>query len=377
MAVAIVPELGDIGIEEWSEAVFREWGLGKKDRDNGVLIVISPGSRMARIETGYGTEGILTDALCRRIIGDVIAPRMNGGNLDGAVAGAVAAVGGAMTDPAAVAELRSGERDYQGGRKVLDVSVFYNFLMIVAALGFLYCCYVFFRDLFSARRRRASRYDRARMWRADRNKLLIGGIVSAGTGLVFFLLAWLIYRRLRTKPLKCPTCGHKMRRLPEDEDNQLLSDAQDLEERLRTVDYDVWECPQCGAVERFRYRYPQGKYTECPSCHTVAMCHVGDVVTRPATERREGEGGRVYECKYCHQQKRLPYVIPKKTDASAALVAGAILGSILYRFIIAIALRLDLPSECLKLISAVIVALAIGLPAIKSAVRPATKGGKV
>ena len=45
--------------------------------------------------------------------------------------------------------------------------------------------------------------------------------------------------------------------------------------------------------------------------------------------------------------------------------AGALVGSLLYRFIIAIALRLDLPSECLKLISAVIVALAIGLPALK------------
>ena len=45
---------------------------------------------------------------------------------------------------------------------------------------------------------------------------------------------------------------------------------------------------------------------------------------------------------------------------------GALLGSILYRFIIAIALRLDLPSECLKLISAVIVALAIGLPALRA-----------
>ena len=56
---------------------------------------------------------------------------------------------------------------------------------------------------------------------------------------------------------------------------------------------------------------------------------------------------------------------------------GAILGSIVYRFIIAIALRLDLPSECLKLISATIVALAIGLPAIKAATNPATsKGGK-
>ena len=53
-------------------------------------------------------------------------------------------------------------------------------------------------------------------------------------------------------------------------------------------------------------------------------------------------------------------------------VLGAIAGSIVYRFIIAIALRLDLPSESLKLISAVIVALAIGLPAMKEA----RKGGK-
>ena len=52
-------------------------------------------------------------------------------------------------------------------------------------------------------------------------------------------------------------------------------------------------------------------------------------------------------------------------------ILGAILGSVVYRFIIAIALRLDLPSECLKLISAVIVALAIGLPAMKTA----KKGG--
>ena len=55
-------------------------------------------------------------------------------------------------------------------------------------------------------------------------------------------------------------------------------------------------------------------------------------------------------------------------------VLGAIAGSILYRFIIAIALRLDLPSECLKLISAVIVALAIGLPAIQGSKKK--KGGK-
>ena len=52
-------------------------------------------------------------------------------------------------------------------------------------------------------------------------------------------------------------------------------------------------------------------------------------------------------------------------------VLGAIVGCILYRFIIAIALRLDLPSECLKLVSAVIVACAIALPAVRK-----NKGGK-
>ena len=52
-------------------------------------------------------------------------------------------------------------------------------------------------------------------------------------------------------------------------------------------------------------------------------------------------------------------------------ILGAIIGCIVYRFIIAIALRLDLPSECLKLVSAVIVALAIALPNIRKA-----KGGK-
>ena len=58
-------------------------------------------------------------------------------------------------------------------------------------------------------------------------------------------------------------------------------------------------------------------------------------------------------------------------------ILSAIAGSVVYRFIIAIALRLDLPSVCLKLISAVIVALAIGLPAIQAGLKPKTsQGGK-
>ena len=64
-------------------------------------------------------------------------------------------------------------------------------------------------------------------------------------------------------------------------------------------------------------------------------------------------------------------ILPKGKLWTKAL--GVVIGSIVYRFIIALALRLNLPSECLKLISATIVALAIGLPAVKAA----RKGGNV
>ena len=67
-------------------------------------------------------------------------------------------------------------------------------------------------------------------------------------------------------------------------------------------------------------------------------------------------------------------LLPKGKPWMKAL--GAVLGSIVYRGIIAIALRLDLPSECLKLISATIVALAIGLPTLRGSGRKNGKGGK-
>lgn len=325
VAVAIVPDTGDLPIEEWGEELFQLWGLGAKDRDNGVLLIISPGMKLARVQTGYGAEGIITDAWSADLIRNTIVPAMKQGNMDDAVSGAVSRISDRMSAPEAAAELRS-ERS-RDGIGAIDSEIFYTALFFVAAIAFLICAYIFFRDLVSRRRRKASRYDRARMWRADLRPLVILSVISCGSGAIFLLAAFLIYRRLRTKPMRCPVCDARMRRLPEDKDNELLSDSQDLEERLKTVDYDVWECPKCGAVERLRFRYPQKKYTECPACHTVAYCQVADFVKLQPTVRNSGMGEKVYECKYCHHQNRVPYVIPKKNDDSAAIAAAAIIGS--------------------------------------------------
>jgi len=73
-AVYVARDLQQASIEEAAVSVFEKWKLGQKGKDNGVLVVIVPAARKMRIEVGYGLEGVLTDALSRRIIDDVFAP---------------------------------------------------------------------------------------------------------------------------------------------------------------------------------------------------------------------------------------------------------------------------------------------------------------
>jgi len=53
----------------------QKWGIGQADKDNGVLILLARADRRIAINTGYGVEGSLTDAMSRRIIQNVIIPR--------------------------------------------------------------------------------------------------------------------------------------------------------------------------------------------------------------------------------------------------------------------------------------------------------------
>ena len=74
VVVATIPSLDGDAIEDLSVRIFEKWGLGQKDRNNGVLLLIALGDRRARIEVGYGLEDRLTDALSRRILEDRLFP---------------------------------------------------------------------------------------------------------------------------------------------------------------------------------------------------------------------------------------------------------------------------------------------------------------
>lgn len=74
VVVATIDSLNGENIDEYSNQLFRHWGLGQKNKDNGVLLLVALSDRKMRIEVGYGLEGELTDATASLIISEVLRP---------------------------------------------------------------------------------------------------------------------------------------------------------------------------------------------------------------------------------------------------------------------------------------------------------------
>lgn len=99
LAVLIVSSLeGDV-IEDYALRVAHYnpntkegWGLGQANKDNGALLLIAIEDRKMRIEVGHGLEGVLTDALCSRIIRNEMAPHFRRGDYDAGVLAAINAM---------------------------------------------------------------------------------------------------------------------------------------------------------------------------------------------------------------------------------------------------------------------------------------------
>ena len=101
LAILIIPSLDGDLLEQYSLRVAESWRLGQADKDNGALLLVVVNDRKMRIETGQGLEGVLTDAVCSRIIRNEVAPPFRQGNYDeGITAGInamIKAIGGEYT----------------------------------------------------------------------------------------------------------------------------------------------------------------------------------------------------------------------------------------------------------------------------------------
>ena len=86
LLVVVIPEVPEgYVMEDFTQRTFDAWKVGRKDKDNGMVLFVFPGSRQLRIEVGYGLEGAVPDALANRIITDDIVPWFRSGDIGGGI----------------------------------------------------------------------------------------------------------------------------------------------------------------------------------------------------------------------------------------------------------------------------------------------------
>jgi uncharacterized protein len=117
VVVLTIPTLEEENVEGYAQRVFDQWKLGKKGKDNGVLLLVVPKERKLRIAVGYGLEGELPDVAASRIIRNVIAPPFKAKQFDEGMEAGVAAILGQLEGKGVAANLLSDEQEKSAKQK--------------------------------------------------------------------------------------------------------------------------------------------------------------------------------------------------------------------------------------------------------------------
>lgn len=131
LAVLIVKSLEGLDIESYAMKVFETWKLGRKNKDNGVLILIAYADRAMRIELGYGLEAVLTDSICSRIVRNSMAPNFQNNNYFLGLSKAIHAIE-AIVEKGNTEEVIATENAFDGS---LIIGIIICFILIVPALS--------------------------------------------------------------------------------------------------------------------------------------------------------------------------------------------------------------------------------------------------
>lgn len=321
VAVVVVESI-DGDIDTFGTELFGKWGIGKNDNDNGLLFLVSKDDRKMVIRTGYGLEGVVPDVLGGRLIRNVAAPRFREGDYDGGVFATVSEINNLVTNPDVAGEIMSKygvekprrNSDDMSGRDLFNMWIGAGVVMAIVLL----CIYFSIMH----KTRREDRFNRYQALAKMELPALIMSFLGIGIPFIVFFILLLTMRRLRTKRRLCPNCHHKMRRLDEQTDNQYLTPAQDAEERLNSVDYDVWLCDNCGEVDILPYVNRSVNYKVCQRCGARAAVLASERIVQRPTYRSDGIAIKDYVCRNCGHHNPEQHKIPKLPPEAPIIIGG-------------------------------------------------------
>jgi uncharacterized protein len=376
VAVVIIRSIGEADHIEFAQKLFEKWGIGRSGKDNGLLILYIEDQRTIRFHTGFGLEGILPDALCKRIQLQKMVPRFKEGDTDGGMIAGIDQVVKIVSDPNStevVDALTQADKDdvpFSGfvafcwgiaGLVILYIKrqnfanadrsnqsgptstmtknswlFWYYALPIVLLLGIWFIDHPFFSlasIYFYPLALALNKYNRVihagSAWLKKENHRDVYEFYQSYKGIVWrailfpipFLFLIRRFKKLklaaRQHPRPCNKCKKLIEKpLTEAAEDEFLSAETLFEESLKSVDYDVWKCPHCGDFHYEMYINPKTKFTQCPKCSTYALYRASSSTKVAATTSSSGVQEVIMQCKYCHKKTIVEESIPMISTSS-------------------------------------------------------------
>ncbi len=320
VAIVVLNSIGRNECTHFAHQLFNYWEIGNGQNNTGLLILFVADQRAVRIETGVGIEGLLPDAVCKRILTNQMFPAFQQGNIDAGFVQGVSEIVHTLTTQAAREELLLEKQSEEAS--FTDMAL--NYLAISFCVFILLLWISYHVLLFNPKASNNVRYNHiTKYYNTIRYVCCIFPLPS------ILLIIWINKKRsqVRKQPVICGECHSKMELLSEQDEDAYLTASEQAEETAHSIDYDVWVCRSCLNHIILPYEEQNSKYTPCSHCKAKTYALIADVVRQQATEFSAGSGERTYECKHCHYSNISTYVIPQKETLATAVILGGSMAS--------------------------------------------------
>lgn len=304
---------GQMDAREVSMQLFNTWKVGQKESNNGLVLVLIVDRREVFIRTGYGLEGAITDAKSTQIVNKIMAPYFRKADWDNGIIAGVDEISRLI-----VKEHQTNGFAKRTPKTIADYLPFINGYLIITLILFTFAVINIVKS--HTKFNSSQREEKINAFNKSAKKWYLVGVLFPIMLAFIYLWYKLIFKpRVRNKTQICSKCSNSMHKLNEEQDDKYLSEKQILEENIKSKDYDVWLCDNCGNTDIFSFDNSLTKYSSCSFCGGKTMFLQSDTIVRLATQSHDGKGRKIYTCKNCGNHKETDYIIPR---ASSGVILG-------------------------------------------------------
>ncbi|MEA3451684.1 MAG: TPM domain-containing protein, partial [Bacteroidota bacterium] len=320
IAVLMLNSIGDADSKTFAHEILNKWHVGDKATNNGLVIVFVLDQRKISFETGYGTEIMLTDAECYTIQQDYMLPYFKTEDYDtGILEGVYACIEEAKTDSYLISSDNSN--DYSSDNNYSNNYNYANnsnstalslFILYVAMLIPFTLLFVIFLLISFTLPDRYKRYQLIRFF-----SMLIWAIIFP----IPFIGVKIWLKNLMEKwrnTTRISPSGQRMHKLNETDDDEYLKGGQITEEKIKSIDYDVWVTDDKEEVLILAYKRWFSGYSQCTKCRFKTFYQEYDKVITAATYSSSGTGEKKHTCAHCGHSVIRRYTIAKKQKTSSS-----------------------------------------------------------